>query len=112
MSIQIKFGQCIPFPDKPGMYNRYVFTNSPDKPDSVVIVQGQLLLFQGDKVTVMDQGAETTVDVIMKGDEMNRGQKLLVTYVPILGVGVRRDNNPLANGKGKDREVKNIKLDS
>lgn len=111
MALQMKFGQCVPFPTKPGVYNRYVFANSPDKPDAVVIVQGQVMLFQDEKVTVLDQGAETTAEVVAKGDEMNRAEKLTVAYVRVEGAGIRRDNNPLANGQGKDREVKNIKLD-
>lgn len=108
----MKFGGCVPFPDKLGIYNRYVFVDSPDKKGSVIIVEGEVMHFQSDKVVVIDnQAKETTIDVLMKADAQLRAEKMTVAYVPIEGVGIVKANNPLSNGKGKEHETKHINIE-
>lgn len=90
MSVRIKFGDCIPFPDKPGIYTRLVTGDSPEKENSVVIVQGHVMRFHSEGVTLLDKGQESTAEVVRAGDQLCIDNGLVVSYVPIVGIGVTR----------------------
>ncbi len=90
MSVRIKFGDCIPFPDKPGMWLRFVTTDSPTKEQSIVITQGNVMLFDGDEITLMDQMQKTTTAVVSDGDKMCLANGMLVSYLPIIGIGITK----------------------
>lgn len=103
MSVRIKFGDCVPFPTGPGMWIRLVIADSPKNTDgreqSVVITQGHVMLFEGDKIMLMDQHQETTPETIHQGDQRCAADGLLVAYTPITGVGIKRRMNPQTNGQ-------------
>lgn len=95
--VRVKFGDCIPFPDKQGVWIRLVMADSPEKEQSVVITQGHVMLFQQDKVIILDKGQETTPEVILNGDQLCQKEGLVVAYTAITGVGITK-RKPMQNG--------------
>ena len=90
MAVRIKYGDCVPFPDKQGIWVRHVVMDDPNNKGQVIIVQGQMMLFEGDEIILLDQGAKTTVEVVKDGDAICSRNGQLVAYSPLLGVGITK----------------------
>lgn len=76
--MRIKYGTIKPFPDKPGPWIRLCFSNEN-------LVQGMVMLFEGNSITMLFDGATTQVETVMEGDEKSRKEGITVTYTEIQG---------------------------
>lgn len=101
--MEIKHGPCVPFPTKPGLYTRFVMADSPQKKGAITIAFGQVMLFEGEKVTILDHQAQvTTAEMVMKGDIACQKSDCMVTYEPIIGVGLQK----------KQQDIRKSRLDT
>ena len=87
--VGIKFeNTCVPFPTGNGHWLRLVFAENN-------IVQGHVMLFDGDSVILLDSGGVTTVDVLQQGDSNNQKEGRLCTYTKIVGINFgKREAKP------------------